>query len=255
MTPSRWAARTTGSSATSTTRTRRRPVVGRSSEVGATGRRPRKPISRRPLSVVRSVLPREATAARRRRDASRTTSRRVGGGEGTHSGSGTPSAKAASTARPPIPSATTWCRTITTAKPPPGSPSNRCIAHSGRSLGRRRHTTSAARSSNPSRPPSSWTAVCRAGSNAESSTHTGGPDSAPKRTSRCRNRGTVQSRWVRVVSICRPLLPEPKTSTAPMFMGTCPWSVARIVRSLEPTRSKAMVHSVPRPRGLNTPLG
>ena len=123
----------------STTRTWRRKLVGWVMDVGASLPVPGERSSRRPASASR----RSGSANR----SLRSNSPSRGGGTGAGgSGRGTPSAKAASTASPPMPSASTWCTTRITAMRSPGrvTQPNR---HNGQSGGRRAQTSSARTSS------------------------------------------------------------------------------------------------------------
>ena len=115
--PCRCPASTTSANRASTVRTCRRADVGRRIEVRATrvGRLLPSPISRMPATSRRRLAPALLRTARRCATASRRTWRRVGTGRGARGcGTGTPSTSPASAASPPIPSARTWCSTITT---------------------------------------------------------------------------------------------------------------------------------------------
>ena len=190
--PAAFAAATRSARGTSTVLSRRRPDVGRVSEVRpATRGCARAALSSlTPSRPRRSSAPRFVTRRARWRAAS-TASDRYGGrrcGNSRSSGSSPGSANARSTARPPRPSAITWCTTRTSALTrPPGEPATRYARHGGCSRGIRSQISSAARSSrcrSPGRSTTSRSTRCRSMANSASSTQIGAPHPIGSRCTR-----------------------------------------------------------------------
>ncbi len=185
---------------------------------------------------------------RRLADASASSCRHVGAGRGRGIGAGmgplaaASSTRAARTARPPMPSATTWCRTSTTA----AVLSLRSVTSTARQSGRERSSglvtisTAASRSAAWSpgcrhRTCSTWAPTSKRGS----STQIGRPQPNGTSTSRWRRRGIAASRAsssIRAPARSKPG-PASRVRTAPTFIGTGPTSVANAWTSPGPIRS------------------
>ncbi len=163
----------------------------------------------------------------------------AGTGNGRPARVALPSASATSMANPPRPSARAWCSTRTSAARSAGRPVTTQARQRGRCRSRGVHTRSARTSSSSASLVAVRLDRCRCTSNEASSAHTGRPHPTGVSRSRWRSRGTAVTRRssrCRTVETSSVLAPS-STSAAPMFIGTWPRSVTRVVRSFTLTRS------------------
>ena len=190
----------------------------------------------------RSPRSRWTTARARAASASVSRTRRVGGCRGNRSSwaGGAPSMSRARTASPPMPSASTWWKTMTSAPRSSARPVTMTAAHGGRFSGRRVPTACIATSCSAASSAGSGhrtSRTCRSTVNSGSSTHIGRPHSGGVRTSLRRSRGTARTRsasaWCTAVGSSG----RSRTSSAPTCHGTDPRSTASSSRSSGRVRS------------------